>query len=418
VLKRILLISLLLVFVFSAAGLAQIFPGLPTEEKDLSREEPAVEEPTKEDLPPAPATTGPTQVFPPIPMTLGAHGGSIVIPPSSPGLTDIKGQAVIGVSAAGVITGYWGAGYWLWGITPEGWTPPQPPATYELEDTGWIRNTQIELVGNDLRITWDYDPLQGPTAAQVYRYFAEDGEYDEAGTWGPVGPVQAAGDTEFTDAGVGNDELNYYYRVVPDPLPGGTTIFSKSNNSITVGKVSVSLPADLYVFVGLPFMEDNISLAGLLGDQLDNGDEFLWWDGQAYKGATYSGSWTGTDRDLRVGEGFIVRGKGNNKKFALLGRFGTFTTQCIIPLVANQYALIDYPYPLSKNFQDMGVAPGSGDDLLEWIVYVDPTHKQYYDGATWDGSAWVGAAGIDNVELARPRFYRPKSSMNWIINLP
>lgn len=62
-----------------------------------------------------PQPSGSSQVFPPIPMTLGAHGGSIIIPPSSPGLTDIKGQPVIGFSTGGGITGYWGAGYHLWG---------------------------------------------------------------------------------------------------------------------------------------------------------------------------------------------------------------------------------------------------------------------------------------------------------------
>jgi hypothetical protein len=404
--KRILLISILLVFVFSAAGLAQLGPIGPI--SPIIKVTPEVRVPA-----PQPAVT---QVYPPIPMTLGAHGGAGHMTGSD--LLDIKGQPVIGVSAAGPVTGYWGAGYWLWMVSPEGWTPPTPPSTYELEDTGWIRNTQIELVGDAVSITWDYDPGLGQVNVQLYGNSGNDAEFDTAASWTAVGPVQLAGDTEYTVMTAGTNPKNYYFRVVPDPLPGGTTIFSKSNNSITVGTVKVNLSADLYVFVGLPFMEDNISLAGLLGDQLDNGDEFLWWDGAGYQGATYSSGWTGTDRDLRVGEGFIVRGKGNNKLFALLGRFGSFTTPCVLPLTANQYALVDYPYPTAKNFQGMGVPPGSGDDLIKWIVYLDPQHKQYYDGATWNGSAWAGPAGIDDVELARPRFYRPKSSFNWTINLP
>jgi len=282
------------------------------------------------------------------------------------------------------------------------------PEIIDLKDTGWIRNTQISREGQNLRLTWDYDPALGPTAVRIYVLDGADAEYAAVVSSfdnTTIPSVIASGTKQYLHTSVAFDGNNYYYRVVPDPLPAGTTILSDANNSITVGKVEIDLPANKYVFCALPFQSDNVSLMGILGEQIGPQGEFLWWDGTGYHGATYTTtSWTGTERALRIGEGFIVRAK-TDMDLALVGRFGTLAIDMYRQLTADQYDLVAYPYPTSKKFADMGIAADAGSDLLRWKV-----DTQAYEGATYTTS-W--SLAIDTLELARPRYYRPKNDYNW-----
>ncbi|MFA5113704.1 MAG: hypothetical protein WC529_05360 [Candidatus Margulisiibacteriota bacterium] len=288
------------------------------------------------------------------------------------------------------------------------------PGTYEVVDTGWIRETRITRVGSDLRLDWGYDPApgRGPTAVKIYvrsgaaaAYAADPASFAEL-------IAVPSGTVTYTHAGAARNGNNLYYRIVPEPLPGGTTVLSADNNSITAGKVEVALPANQYVFTALPFQEDNVSLAGILGEQVGSGGEFLWWTGTAYNGATYATAWTGSDRVLRIGEGFILRAPAA-ASVALVGRFGTLNGTPVRELVGSQYNLIAFPYPTTSLFETMGVTPDNGADLLRWLVAT-----QGYEGATYDGADWVGPAGINNLALAQPRYYRPRSNFTWGITFP
>jgi|GEM_PF-2404350 len=286
------------------------------------------------------------------------------------------------------------------------------PGTIDLNDTGWIRETTIRRDGNALVLNWGYDPAKGATAVKIYVSSGPDTEFvAERRRFSDLTSI-ASGVTTYRHTGAASDTNNYYYRIVPDPLPSGTTILSADNNSITVGKVMVAVPANKYVFTALPFQEDNISLAGIVAEQLGEGGEFLWWDGIGYHGATYAGRrWVGEDRNLRIGEGFIVRSK-TEVNLALVGRFGTLATPYTRTLPASRYSLIAYPYPTARTLSAMGVTASNGDDLLRWKVA-----DQVYEGATYSGG-WVGPAGIDNFELARPRYYRSGTEKSWTIAFP
>ncbi|MBI5400288.1 hypothetical protein HZB07_06795 [Candidatus Saganbacteria bacterium] len=292
------------------------------------------------------------------------------------------------------------------------------PGRAELSDTGIIRNTRIAISGNDLVINWNYaDPTSLPTAVGIYRMTINDAEYSADTTrWSrltTINRLQSGGDA-FTHLNAAHDGRNWYYRVVPvnadDSVVHGN-IFISTNNAITVGKVEVPVPANRYVFASLPFMEDNISLAGLVGGQLGADSEFLWWDGISYHGATYAGSrWVGQDRPIRIGEGFIIRARSAGS-LALAGRFGTLTIPYVRTLPARPtYNLIAYPYPTSRVLISMGLTPAGSDDLIRWVV-----DRQVYEGATFSGG-WVGPTGIDNFELARPKYYRPSAAQTWTID--
>lgn len=292
----------------------------------------------------------------------------------------------------------------------EGGGPYLPPASYELEDIGRIRETNIIRVGNNLEITWAYDG-GGPYEVSIYYYTGQGVEYSSAETYQLL-----ASDIipqEYVHSGVAVDGNNIYYRVVSDEV-AVNDIFDPLNNSITVGKTHVDLPNLKYVFAALPFMEDNVSLAGILEEQVGEAGEFLWWDGVGYDGATYANaSWKGKDRVLRMGEGFIIRAKADNKSMALVGRFGTLTSNMVRSLPADQYSLINYPYPIARTIAGTGVVAGNGDDLLRWDVDL-----QGYEGATYNNGSWVGPAGIDTLQLGDPRYYRPQSGADWTIVFP
>jgi hypothetical protein len=288
------------------------------------------------------------------------------------------------------------------------------PGYYVLDDTGWVRSTTISREGEHLRLSWTYAP--GPVPAndvKIYRSSGVDAQYVADVARFPDVFTVAPGERTYIDTNTAHDGKNYYYRVVPDDPAADPNIFAPANNSINVGKIEVALPVNKYVFCALPFMDDGVSLANQAGEQIGPDGEFLWWDGVGYHGATYTGtSWTGEDRMLRISEGLIFRAKADARA-ALVGRFGTFSIPAVRNLPATRYSLLAYPYPIPRAFEAMGITPGDNSDLLRWMV-----DGQAYEGATYSGGAWVGPAGINNLELGRPRFYRPRSSYDWTIIFP
>ncbi len=292
--------------------------------------------------------------------------------------------------------------------------PTGPAPTDPIVDSGWIRQTNITRVGNDLKLTWDYDTPQHATAVNIYVASGPGAAYEaNAGKFTQLLATVASGTKTYTDTGAAYDANFRYYRIVPSTLVSGTDLLDPKNNSITVGKVQLTLPANKYVFCGVPFLEDNQLMSDLIEGQTGDGGEFLWWDGSAYHGATYAGgSWIGEDHNLRLGEGFILRAK-TDLSLALTGRFGQLATPFVVNLKGNQYNLLGYPYPQVGDFETMGIAPDEGSDLLLWLV-----GTQAYDGATRSGTKWVGPAGINTLQLADPRYYRPKADYPWTIKTP
>jgi hypothetical protein len=206
---------------------------------------------------------------------------------------------------------------------------------------------------------------------------------------------------------------------VPDP-PIGIDILDGLNNTITVGKVEIAVPANKYDFVALPFSEDGYLLSNIIGEQLGDGGEYYFWDknSQTNPGASYSsaGGWTGNDKGLltpqRLGDGFYVRAK-SAVPLALVGRFGKLTTPYNKPLVPkNKYNLIANSFPQANALSGMGIVLGAGEagaDVYEWVNY------SAYKGSTYTGSAWT-VSGINSLQLARPRFYRPISQLTWAVD--
>jgi len=300
------------------------------------------------------------------------------------------------------------------------------PGEVGLVDDGIIRETNIRLDGDNVVISWTYNPLPDPLPAQVAIYMQNNGtgsEYDRTGAWGVQMAARAVGGRiveEYPHVGAAPNNNNYYYRVVAcdglgDPMLAGE--FDGDNNSITVGKVAVALPENEYVFTALPFMEDVNSLADLLGDQLPLESEFLWWNGAAYPGATYSESggirrWTGTNRDLRIGEGFLLRAA-SDSSLAMVGRFGSLDVPYVRTLPRFPvYNLISCPAPTSRTIEDMGVTLNAGDDLYEWT-------GSGFPGATYNvGRGWIGLAGIDTFGLTAAKFYRTQPGIDWMISFP
>lgn len=294
--------------------------------------------------------------------------------------------------------------------------------TAELSDTGKIRATNITREGENLALSWDYD-AGGPYAVKIYveqkgtveGYVANDAVFSSS----PVTPMSVSSGTKIkTINSAAHDGYNYYYRVVPDPLPTGTLITSESNNSITVGKVEIPVPVGMFDFVALPFMEDNYYLKDVIGEQLGDKAEYYFWDviAQNNPEATYSGgAWTGTinalTTPLRMGDGFYVRANSGTPpiKLALAGRFGKLTSPFIKTMQPmTKYNLIANPYPLPQTLETMGVTVEAPDDQYKWINY------QKYDETTYTATGWDNPS-IDNLEIARPRFYRPHI-VSWVIN--
>jgi hypothetical protein len=198
-------------------------------------------------------------------------------------------------------------------------------------------------------------------------------------------------------------------------------MFSPVNNSITVGKVMVTLPANQYVFTALPFMEDRVPLSAVISDQIGNSGEFLWWDGNAFHGATYSNAegrsgaagWreTGDAKQLQLGEGFILRAP-TAVTIALVGRFGTLAPPAVKNLTAQPtYNLIAFAYPRRTTLEEMGLTSGAEgiiqptDDILGWNV-----ESQVYGGATFATDGGWGTSDLNALSLASPRFLRLASA--------
>ncbi|MBN2058230.1 MAG: hypothetical protein JW782_05505 [Candidatus Saganbacteria bacterium] len=333
----------------------------------------------------------------------------------STNLQDVKGSPFGSPYTDGTTTIEVGLGY----LTGSGEGVYVPPGV-ELVDTGRIRNTKIVRVGEDLKVTWGYDAL-GPTAVRVAISSAPGQQYDTT-TFGVMSGVIPAGTTEETFVNAAHDGNNHYIRILPEPLVN-PDMFNDENNSITVGKVEVNCPKGLYVFASLPFQEDNYSLKALIGDQLGDSAKYLWWNGEAYEGGTYSGGDWNADNIMRIGEGFLLMATADEKDVALTGRFGTIDPSAARQLLGKKYNLIGFPYPKVALLEDMGVIPEDSSKLLRWIVFVDATHKQYYDGGTYNGStsSWTVAAGvvdINKLELAEPRYYQPQTGTIWTIAFP
>lgn len=292
------------------------------------------------------------------------------------------------------------------------------PVPGVLIDDGWIRQTNITREGEDLKLTWDYDPARGETNVNIYVQSGAAVEYS-ANAGGFVGLASVPlGTKTYVHSNGAHDGNNYYYRVVPDPVIPGTDILDPQNNSITAGKVEIAVPANKYDFVALPFMEDVYYLSAVIGEQLGDGAEYYFWDTatQTNPGASYAaGQWGGSSRGLntplRMGDGFYVRAR-SAKALALVGRFGRLSAPLERTLVPkNNYNLIAFPYPASSTLADMGLRLEPAADIYEWTDYAA------YKGSTYlsDQSGW-SVTGIDSVQLARPRFYRPISNLTWEIN--
>jgi hypothetical protein len=251
VLKRILLISILLVFVFSAAGLAQDREPSGQAESTFDpfiKDEPPPEKP-REEPPPTPTVM---QVFPPFPMTLGAHGGAILNMQgtSPPYLDDIKGQAVIGVSTGGGITGYWGAGYWLWvALGPGEYVP-----------------LSISRQGSDVRITWDN--AQFPS---IHIFILGSNDLNNLYVHGPTGwsdlGAFSGGEYIHTDQ-VGLGYTQCYYKAFVQASPTVSDFVSAE----CVAKINITVPQDGGLnLMGLPLYAGPVS--GTFVDQLPAGEE-------------------------------------------------------------------------------------------------------------------------------------------------
>ncbi|MBU0573724.1 MAG: hypothetical protein KKH83_04530, partial [Candidatus Margulisbacteria bacterium] len=240
-------------------------------------------------------------------------------------IRDAKGTTVGGVSSGDGIVFIPG----LFGLfaTGEG---GYVQSTAELVDDGLIRKTNIVRKGDDLEITWDYDS-GGPYAVNIYFSSGQGTEY-EANVYSFTALLPVAvpsGTKKYTFSSAAYDGMNNYYRVVPNPLAlGSSDLLDTKNNSITIGKVEIAVPANKFDFVALPFMEDDYLLTDVIGEQLGENGEYYFWDAdtQTNPGATYSGGkWSGVAKTLtttlRLGEGFYVRAKAD-KQLALVGRFG------------------------------------------------------------------------------------------------
>jgi len=328
-------------------------------------------------------------------------------------MQDLKGQGISGSRTSDSYELQLG-GIYTYEETTEEVIIEVPPA--ELVDIGWIRNTNIVRQGENLRITWGYDPVRPrPTKVDILAYKGPGAEcsdnpddYSE-----PVVSVNGFA-IQYVHDGVAHDGNNWYYRVVPYPLIDGTNVLDDANNSITVGKVEVAVPANTYVFTVLPFMEDAVSLAGIIGEQLGGDANFLWWRGMAHEGATYhaaSRSWIGNDRDLRIGEAFLLRAT-TDKSVSMVGRFGRLEDPFVIQMAKDQYHFIGFPYPTARLFETMGITPGNDDNLLRWTGAV-------HTGATYSGGNWVGPdTNINQMALADGRLYWPQNDFDWEIRFP
>lgn len=291
------------------------------------------------------------------------------------------------------------------------------PGSNELLDTGWIRNTTIVREGNDIRLSWDYDPTRGPTDVMIYALSGPAAEF----VADPVRflPVDSraisAGTTTYVHTGAAYDGNNIYYRVVPATLISGTTVLSDENNSITAGKVETKTSdGGGYVFVALPFQEDRMSLASVISDQISAvGSMFLWWDGAKYGTSTFSsGIWT-QDHDLQIGEGFLIYTDPGvaEETIALTGRFGTLALPVVRPITAG-YNLIAFPYPMVKYAADIGItAPSAGDMVQKWDKTAQSLSVSTYSGGWSD-------LDITRFELAESKFYYTDSEFSWTIVFP
>jgi hypothetical protein len=334
-------------------------------------------------------------------------------------LQDIKGQAVIGeatgTGGGGTFTLQTGAVY---SLAEEGTTLA---ASCELADTGQIIKTNIARSNNNLIITWDYGAT-APAGVKVFSLAAPNQAYvADAAQFVDLTPTALAPTVKsYTDPGAGRNARNCYYRVVPWPLVAGTDLLDDRNNSITVGKVEINVPANQYDFISLPFMEDNYLLKDIIGDQLGDRAEYYFWNAatQRNPGATYGNSrWNGNDEGLntklRIGDGFYVRAK-NAAPLTLVGRFGKMTLPVVRQLFPkNNYNLIAFPFPTAKALASLGLTLDPRADAYEWFNYTK------YNSATYTGASpvsWSPAVGVETLQLNRPRFFRPVSSLDWTID--
>lgn len=294
------------------------------------------------------------------------------------------------------------------GITP----PAVPVGTVPLV---------ITRVGNNIKISWDQATYPNPLI--FFKTGDGTGQYVNTYKTGATinwsnfispGPT----DREYhpsdgyvlykNQVGLGDREV-YFKALVGTTDPSNIGELTRLILlAQAVGKVNINLPANKYVFSSLPFQNSGVSLSNsIIADQLPSGSEFLWWDedAQGYKGSTYSEAWSGSDRNLNLGEGFILRCP-TDKVLTIVGDLlrASRRTRAI---ATDKYSLLSYPYPNNVNFSRLGIAPIDGDELLKWKV-----DTQGYIGATFSSGAWVGPAEINVLGLADPRFYRPKADIN------
>jgi|GEM_PF-2819388 len=331
-----------------------------------------------------------------MPYAMGVFGGSAtdIQGASPPYLKDIKGQPVIGKSDDG--TGFWGAGYVLWGV---GTPPAVVEGETEAADDGDINQTRIERFNGHIKLYWNYNNTN-VTAADIWRYNAgvDGGFVVETSVYVKIaGPISA---TEWEDnAAIVGDGNNYYYRVIPSGTPQAN-IMDPPLNKRTMGKVDVKLVAESkYTFVSYPFNAAVINMQDLIGDQLRHKDQVHWWDPNALPAPAYNiitkvqNAWD-SDHDFQFGEGFLVYlwptlPPGTPRQdvyLTLVGLVGNFAPDVKVYL-GDEYYLVGYPYPVVRNALTAGFAPRHKDQIHMWTT--DPADlSQEFAIATYVTSAW------------------------------
>jgi hypothetical protein len=353
-----------------------------------------------------------------IPSLTISSGGDDKSTSTNYDLQDMKGQGVIGLGNSTNYEGQLGGIYGTLKPTEE--APPGPPITLiSVVDTGRIRGTWIERLGDasgsNIRLHWDYDS-HGPCPVNIYVKVGGEFSTDPADylplpvALSFVRVIMPLPSTQqsITIPGVVRNGHNYYFRVVPDPLVGSSTIMDDTNNSITVAKIDIPLVRKLNL-ISVPMFYTSASgapetlhivtsLEAVIGNQLEE------------KSSVYA--WNMTDLAHRFLDkaSYISLTAGFDKNFELVPGLGYWiyrpltapatSRATLVGIVQNtdyasriEYGLNSwaYPYPIEKDITAVNFSPGDGDAFYDWISSADPQYLEKYSYST----SWpTGAARI------------------------
>lgn len=344
-----------------------------------------------------------------------SSGGTLDATATGYKLHDIKGQSVIGELSGANTIAYLG-GIYLFGrnVIPGVWPWGTVPLYISREG---------DSVGSSVIMTWevtawDMGKVESP---EVY-ILTGDGSgafKTDPNSWTKATGLKANTTTfvitDESQVGTGNAE-KYYKAVVPTfaeqtvPASGQTCL----HDAWAVGKVNINTINNKYVFCSVPFQISGETIVNIIGGQLPNNTQVLYWDTSspnpnncAYANpAVFSGLWTGNLQKMQIGEGLLVRAEAD-KIFTIVGNInqGTFTDRV---LSANYYNIFGYPYPVVIDFSGLGIIPNNNDQLLNWNV-----NNQVYDTAiVFDGTNWSSAEG-QKMLLGVPKFYRSETQKKY-----